>query len=74
MHHKQPKHRGQALKPEAGPVKPDLDVALPPLPQTLPSYMSISRPVRAARMSEERHAKLTPRVSVQSPFYLSELS
>ncbi|KIP10406.1 hypothetical protein PHLGIDRAFT_241012 [Phlebiopsis gigantea 11061_1 CR5-6] len=63
MHHKQPKHRGQPLKPEAGPVGPDLSVELPPLPQTLPSYMSISRPIRAARISEERHAKLAPRIA-----------
>ena len=62
MHHKQPKHRGQALKPDAGPVAPDLAGELPPMPATLPSYMSVSRPVRAARISVDRHEALQAKV------------
>lgn len=65
MHYNQPKHRGQALKPEAGPVAPDLSVELPPMPETLPAYMSISRPVRPARISSERHATLAPKVGIK---------
>ena len=62
MHHKQPRHRGQPLKPDAGPIPPDLSVEPPPLPETLPSYMTVPRPIRPARISAERHATLAPRV------------
>ena len=53
MHHKQPRHRGQPLKPEAGPIRPDLGAGPPPLP-----YLAFLRPVRPA----ERYPMLAPEV------------
>jgi hypothetical protein len=65
-HLDQPKHRGQPLKLEARLISPDLNIRLPPMPEQLPSYMSVHRPVVQHRISEARHALLGPKVRMYS--------
>ncbi|THH14396.1 hypothetical protein EW146_g5937 [Bondarzewia mesenterica] len=48
------------LSPSAKLFKPDLSKSLPPLPHTLPSYMSVTLRVSAEPISRERHVKLGP--------------
>ena len=46
-------------KPSATPRRPELE-PIPPLPQTLPSYMSSTRLVSTENVSYERHQRLGP--------------
>lgn len=63
LEHNRAEHNGKgSLRPTPKPFKPDLP-PLPPTPESLPSYMSVSRRVVKAKISEERHQELGPWVS-----------
>ena len=64
-HHREKKHRAGALRaPTLVPRAPGAARELPPLPDVVPAYMSVTRRVSQYPISRERHQWLGPKVSV----------
>lgn len=57
-HHRH--HGNDPLLPSTKPTKPDVSQTPPALPDTLPSYMSVTVRIATEPISQERHAKLGP--------------
>ena len=61
-HHRH--HGNDPLLPSTKPTKPDVSQTPPALPDTLPSYMSVTVRIATEPISQERHAKLGPWVNI----------